>query len=148
MASYGHRRCQKPTCSTASKGRHMIPRVCGKALVTCTRRRNRGILLSLHRSRLVSGPDCFSRKTASKCPKIVHSRACDLIGGFRLRHYAIQSSLHRSCRFQAKPWYKPESKGLRRLYERAQVLLGLMEANDIPGAKYKSHGYRLEEMVS
>ncbi|EIM83948.1 uncharacterized protein STEHIDRAFT_62460 [Stereum hirsutum FP-91666 SS1] len=47
--------------------------------------------------------------------------------------------------FQAKPWYKPEPQGLFRLFQHLQVHLGLLKAEDLPGPKYMSQGYRLEE---
>ena len=44
-----------------------------------------------------------------------------------------------------KPWYKPQSKGIGGLLDRLAVRLGVYE--DMPGPKYRSEGYRLEEVV-
>lgn len=44
-------------------------------------------------------------------------------------------------RWQAKPWYKPQSSSL---FDWFTVTVGLYD--DMPGPAYKSEGYRLEEM--
>lgn len=81
-----------------------------------------------------------------------HSRACGRIGVFTIfNSHVLRSYLPShgpSPRFQAKPWYKPEPQGLFRLLQHLQVRLGLLKAEDLPGVKYMSQGYRLEEMVS
>ena len=52
------------------------------------------------------------------------------------------------CRPQKEPWYEPERTGFRRLIESVKVNLGLNDSSTIPGPKYKSEGFRLEECVS
>jgi len=46
--------------------------------------------------------------------------------------------------FRAKPWYKPESKGLGALIDRLAVMVGYYDY--MPDRRFKSEGYRLEEM--
>ncbi|KAA1470820.1 hypothetical protein DENSPDRAFT_836710 [Dentipellis sp. KUC8613] len=48
--------------------------------------------------------------------------------------------------FNPKPWYKPEPQGLARLVENVKVAIGLQNAEDVPGPKFRSQGYRLEEL--
>ena len=57
-------------------------------------------------------------------------------------HLVSRSHTHR---WKAKPWYKPQSKGIGGLLDRLAVGLGVYE--DMPGPKYRSEGYRLEEVV-
>ena len=47
--------------------------------------------------------------------------------------------------FRAIPWYKAESKGLGALVDRFAVTIGFYDC--LPDRKYKSEGYRLEELV-
>jgi hypothetical protein len=49
-------------------------------------------------------------------------------------------------RYDNDPWYHPESKGLWKLLERAQVAVGLARPEDFPGPQFQSDGYRLEEL--
>ena len=53
--------------------------------------------------------------------------------------------LLRDDRFRAKPWYKPESRGLGAMRDRLAVMVGYYDY--LPARQYKSEGYRLEEMV-
>jgi len=46
--------------------------------------------------------------------------------------------------FRAKPWYKPESKGLGALINRLSVMVGYYDF--MPDRQFKSEGYRLEEL--
>jgi len=47
-------------------------------------------------------------------------------------------------RWQAKPWYKPQARGLQWVVDRLAVMVGYYD--DHPGPQYKSEGYRIEEM--
>ncbi|TFY82503.1 hypothetical protein EWM64_g1506 [Hericium alpestre] len=48
--------------------------------------------------------------------------------------------------YAAKPWYKPEPKGVSAIIQNAKVALGLLDPDDIPGPKYRAEGYRMEEL--
>ena len=48
-------------------------------------------------------------------------------------------------RFRAKPWYKPESKGLGAVLDHLAVMVGYYDF--LPDRQFKSEGYRLEELV-
>ncbi|VDB92037.1 unnamed protein product [Peniophora sp. CBMAI 1063] len=45
-----------------------------------------------------------------------------------------------------KPWYLPRPTGLQRVLERVMIVFGLKSEEDLPGPKYRSEGYRLEEL--
>ncbi|TFK63951.1 hypothetical protein BDN72DRAFT_826158 [Pluteus cervinus] len=50
----------------------------------------------------------------------------------------------RPVRYQARPWYKPESMGLGYLQDKLAVIIGYY--GEMPGQHLHSGGYRLEEM--
>ncbi|KAL5512765.1 hypothetical protein ACEPAG_3031 [Sanghuangporus baumii] len=47
--------------------------------------------------------------------------------------------------FDKVPWYKPEPKGIGRIWQNILLKIGYLDEQDIPSSKYKSEGYRLEE---
>ncbi|KAL5520979.1 hypothetical protein ACEPAG_8901 [Sanghuangporus baumii] len=47
--------------------------------------------------------------------------------------------------FDKVPWYKPEPKGIGRIWQNILLQIGYLDEQDIPSSKYKSAGYRLEE---
>ncbi|KAL5485397.1 hypothetical protein ACEPAI_8039 [Sanghuangporus weigelae] len=47
--------------------------------------------------------------------------------------------------FDKVPWYKPEPKGIGRIWQIILLKIGYLDEEDIPSSKYKSEGYRLEE---
>ncbi|KAL5507507.1 hypothetical protein ACEPAH_6963 [Sanghuangporus vaninii] len=47
--------------------------------------------------------------------------------------------------FDKVPWYKPEPKGIGRIWQNILLKIGYLDEEDIPSSKYKSKGYRLEE---
>ncbi|KAL5478984.1 hypothetical protein ACEPAI_2272 [Sanghuangporus weigelae] len=47
--------------------------------------------------------------------------------------------------FGKVPWYKPEPKGISRIWQNILVKIGYLDKKYIPSPKYKSEGYRLEE---
>ncbi|THH04832.1 hypothetical protein EW145_g5236 [Phellinidium pouzarii] len=47
-----------------------------------------------------------------------------------------------------EPWYKPERAGLGLLVQAALLKVGMLEEEFVPGMKYKSDGYRLEELTN
>ncbi|KAL5528659.1 hypothetical protein ACEPAF_7795 [Sanghuangporus sanghuang] len=47
--------------------------------------------------------------------------------------------------FDKVPWYKPEPKGISRIWQNILLKIGYLDEEDIPSSKYKSKGYRLEE---
>lgn len=49
-------------------------------------------------------------------------------------------------RKRSGPWYYPESTGLRKKTERLLVWLGVVDSSSLPGKRWKSEGYRIEEM--
>lgn len=50
-----------------------------------------------------------------------------------------------SSRFRAKPWYKPESRGLGAMLDSLAVMTGYYDF--LPSPEFKSEGFRLEELV-
>lgn len=48
--------------------------------------------------------------------------------------------------FAARPWYKPEPKGIWKLVEKISVSVGFIKPNAVPGPELRSQGFRLEEI--
>lgn len=51
------------------------------------------------------------------------------------------------CRFESEPWYKPEPTGLGWLLQTVLVKMGLKDPSHVPGPRFKSDGFRIEELV-
>ena len=65
-----------------------------------------------------------------------------------LRLTLVHSDLDWNDRFSAKPWYKPEQKGIWKLWENIAVRVGFISPDAVPGPRLRSQGYRIEELVS
>lgn len=50
------------------------------------------------------------------------------------------------CRRCREPWYIPEPSGVALFKQKIAVTLGFVDKNLVPGPKFKSEGYRLEEL--
>ncbi|EJD05108.1 uncharacterized protein FOMMEDRAFT_18758 [Fomitiporia mediterranea MF3/22] len=47
--------------------------------------------------------------------------------------------------FEMVPWYKPEPTGLAWVWQNILLKIGILDEEYVPGPRYKSEGYRLEE---
>lgn len=47
----------------------------------------------------------------------------------------------------SEPWYRQQPTGVSYLVERLAVMLKLRDTDNLPGPRYKSEGYRIEELV-